>query len=146
MTENVLVPVDRSEQARKAFEWTLDQFDDAHVTVLHVVDLSDPEYFENAIEISGEDVGEERYEGVLSETENFLQTFVDEAETAGLEASHDYVKGDSASRGVVKYAEENDIDHIVIGSHGRSGAPRILLGSVAEKVTRRSPVPVTIVR
>jgi nucleotide-binding universal stress UspA family protein len=146
MTENVLVPVDRSEQARKAFEWTLDQFDDAHVTVLHVVDLSDPEYFENAVEISGEDVGEERYEGVLSETENFLQTFVDEAETAGLEASHDYVKGDSASRGVVKYAEENDIDHIVIGSHGRSGAARILLGSVAEKVTRRSPVPVTIVR
>ena len=50
------------------------------------------------------------------------------------------------SRMIVSYAEENDIDHIVIGSHGRTGASRILLGSVAESVTRRSSVPVTIVR
>ncbi len=35
---------------------------------------------------------------------------------------------------------------IVIGSHGRTDGSRILLGSVAEKVVRRSPVPVTVVR
>jgi nucleotide-binding universal stress UspA family protein len=46
----------------------------------------------------------------------------------------------------VDYAAEHDIDHIVVGSHGRTGASRILLGSVAETVARRSPVPVTIVR
>jgi nucleotide-binding universal stress UspA family protein len=50
------------------------------------------------------------------------------------------------SRAIVEYAEEHDIDHIVMGSHGRSGVTRILLGSVAETVVRRSPVPVTIVR
>ncbi len=146
MVQNVLVPVDKSEQARKAFEWALEQFDDAHLTVFHVVDLSDPQYFEDAVEMAGEDVGEDRYEGVLSETRNFLQAFVDEAEDAGVEASHDYTRGDSPSRGIVEYAEENEVDHIVMGSHGRSGAARILLGSVAENVTRRSPVPVTVVR
>lgn len=146
MAENVLVPIDKSDQARKAFEWALGEFDDAHITVFHAVDLSDPQYFENAVETADEDVGEDRYEGVLSETENFLQTFVNEAEEAGVEASSAYVRSDSASRGIVGYAEENDVDHIVIGSHGRSGAARVLLGSVAEKVTRRSPVPVTVVR
>lgn len=146
MVKNVLVPVDKSEQARKAFEWALGKFDDAHITVFHVVDLSDPQYFEDAVSMAGEDVGEDRYEGVLSETQNFLQTFVNEAEEAGVEASYDYTRGDSASRGILEYAEENDVDHIVTGSHGRTGATRILLGSVAENVTRRSPVPVTIVR
>ena len=47
---------------------------------------------------------------------------------------------------IVEEARERDVDHIVVGSHGRTGASRILLGSVAETVARRSPVPVTIVR
>lgn len=146
MAEHVLVPIDGSEQARKAFEWTLDEYDEGRITVFNVIDLSDPEYFEKAVEMAGEDVGENRYEGVISETKNFLSRFVDEAEQAGLDASSDYVRGDSASRGIVEYTQDNDVDHIVIGSHGRSGVSRILLGSVAEKVTRRSPVPVTVVR
>jgi len=47
---------------------------------------------------------------------------------------------------ILEYVERNPIDHVVIGSHGRSGVARILLGSVAEVVVRRSPVPVTVVR
>ena len=42
--------------------------------------------------------------------------------------------------------EARDIDHVVMGSHGRSGLSRVLLGSVAENVVRRSTVPVTVVR
>ncbi|MFD1525685.1 universal stress protein, partial [Halolamina salina] len=37
-------------------------------------------------------------------------------------------------------------DHLVVGSHGRTGVSRMLLGSVAEKVVRESPIPVTVVR
>ncbi|GAB7020902.1 hypothetical protein JCM18750_37640 [Halostagnicola bangensis] len=43
-------------------------------------------------------------------------------------------------------ADSPRVDHIVIGSHGRSGPSRVLLGSVTERVARRAPVPVTIVR
>jgi nucleotide-binding universal stress UspA family protein len=50
------------------------------------------------------------------------------------------------SRTIISYVEDNDVDQVVMGSHGRSGMTRILLGSVAESVVRRSPVPVTIVR
>jgi nucleotide-binding universal stress UspA family protein len=50
------------------------------------------------------------------------------------------------SRAIVEWAEENEVDGVVIGSHGREGVSRVLLGSVAETVVRRSPVPVTVVR
>lgn len=47
---------------------------------------------------------------------------------------------------ILEYVEDEGVDRVVMGSHCRTGAERFLLGSVAEKVVRRSPVPVTIVR
>lgn len=47
---------------------------------------------------------------------------------------------------IVRYARENEIDLIVIGTHGRGGLAHMLLGSVAEKVVRKSPCPVLSVR
>lgn len=44
------------------------------------------------------------------------------------------------------YASDNDVDLIVIGSHGRSGFGRMLLGSVSHAVANHAPCPVTIVR
>lgn len=49
-------------------------------------------------------------------------------------------------RELVKYAQENEIDLIVIATHGRTGLAHILMGSVAEKVVRLSPVPVLAVK
>jgi len=46
---------------------------------------------------------------------------------------------------IADYAEDNDIDLIVIGSHGRSGVRRALLGSVTERVLRSTTVPVLVV-
>jgi len=47
---------------------------------------------------------------------------------------------------ILTYIDDNDVDHVIMGSHGRSGVSRLLLGSVAETVARRSPAPVTVVR
>ena len=47
---------------------------------------------------------------------------------------------------LVDYAEKNDIDMIVIASHGRSGVSRWVMGSVAEKMVRSSCVPVLMVK
>ena len=47
---------------------------------------------------------------------------------------------------IIRYAKDNDIDLIVMGTHGRSGLAHVLLGSVAEKVVRKSPCPVLTVR
>lgn len=47
---------------------------------------------------------------------------------------------------IVRYAQENEIDLIVIATHGRTGLAHMLLGSVAEKIVRLSPVPVLAVK
>ncbi|MEF8882500.1 MAG: universal stress protein [Halapricum sp.] len=52
----------------------------------------------------------------------------------------------SPSRKIVEYAEEAGVDVIAMGTHGRGGIDRLLLGSVAERVVRTSPVPVLTVR
>jgi nucleotide-binding universal stress UspA family protein len=47
---------------------------------------------------------------------------------------------------IIRYAKENNIDLIVLGTHGRSGLAHVLLGSVAERVVRIAPCPVLTVR
>jgi nucleotide-binding universal stress UspA family protein len=47
---------------------------------------------------------------------------------------------------IVRYAQEGDIDLIVMGTHGRTGLAHALMGSVAEKVVRKAPCPVLTVR
>lgn len=54
---------------------------------------------------------------------------------------HHLITGDPAS-GVVRFAETHDVELIVMGTHGRTGFSRLLLGSVAEEVVRRAPCPV----
>ena len=53
--------------------------------------------------------------------------------------------GDPASE-IVRIAEEEKADMIVLGTHGRTGMSRLLMGSVAEAVVRRSPSPVLVYR
>ncbi|MFM7867597.1 MAG: universal stress protein, partial [Planctomycetaceae bacterium] len=47
---------------------------------------------------------------------------------------------------IIDYAKSQDIDLIVIGTHGRSGLSHILMGSVAERVVRAAPCPVLSVK
>jgi len=66
-----------------------------------------------------------------------LKYVADRAEAVGLEAEGIIVEGHPAEE-IIKYAEENSIDLIVMGTLGKSGLDRFLLGSVADKVIRHS--------
>lgn len=57
--------------------------------------------------------------------------------------THELAFGDPATE-IVRVAEQEGVDMIVIGSHGRTGLPRMLMGSVAEKVLRRARCPIVI--
>lgn len=54
--------------------------------------------------------------------------------------------GNDPAEAIVSYAERNGYHHIIVGSEGRTGAKRMLLGSVAEDVVTRAHCPVTVVR
>ncbi len=144
MATHVLVPVDDSNQSTEALEFACEEYPEARITALHVLDPGD---FYAATGIEGGAVAnyEELQDHHQDRAEAILEAAREQAAEHGVEIETDHVVG-GISRSIVDYAAEHDVDHIAIGSHGRTGASRILLGSVAEKVARRSPVPVTIVR
>jgi nucleotide-binding universal stress UspA family protein len=134
----ILVPYDQSEQADHALEHALSTSESATVVLLHVV--------EPAGNHTGVAAGYEasRYPGQHENAEEMLDG-VREAHDAG-ERIETAVRYGRPAHTTLSYLDEAGVDHIVIGSHGRDGAARLLLGSVAETVARRSPVPVTVVR
>jgi nucleotide-binding universal stress UspA family protein len=69
---------------------------------------------------------------------------IDRAEAAGLEVEGIIAQGHPADE-IINYAEKNSIDLIVMGTLGKSGLDRFLLGSVADKVIRNSKIPVIAV-
>ena len=52
----------------------------------------------------------------------------------------------AAATGIVQSAKQVDADLIIVGSHGRTGVARLMLGSVASKVVAESPIPVLVAR
>ncbi len=144
MASHVLVPVDDSERSADALEFALEEHPDARITALHVIDPSDF-YAATSVETGGMVDYEQLRQSHETRADGILKDAREQAAEHGVEIETDDVVG-SVSGSIVDYAEEEGIDHVVVGSHGRTGASRILLGSVAETVARRSPVPVTIVR
>jgi nucleotide-binding universal stress UspA family protein len=141
MGKRILVPVDGSEQAHQAFEFVTDEFPDAEVVLLHVVNPAEAGYSAQA---SIPTFSEEWYKQEQQRAETLFDDLAGTVDDA-VAITHAIEVGKPV-RTIVEYAEDNDADQIVMGSHGRSGVSRILLGSVAEAVVRRSPVPVTVVR
>jgi nucleotide-binding universal stress UspA family protein len=68
------------------------------------------------------------------------------ADDDSLEVVNVQLQSTSAWRTILEYVEEQKIDLVVMGTHGRHGLDRLLLGSVAEQVVRRAPCPVLTVR
>lgn len=64
---------------------------------------------------------------------------------AGLDVQRHYCEGDPATE-IVRFAEKLKADVIVLGTHGRTGLVRLLMGSVAEHVLRHAPCPVLVIR
>lgn len=67
------------------------------------------------------------------------------ATAAGLEAESIVLKGNPAEK-ILDFADEHDVDMIVVGSLGKSGIKRFAIGSVSEKVVRNAKVSVLVVR
>lgn len=147
MVERILVPTDGSEQAMRAFRFATETFPDAELTALYVLDFLETGY-RSGRERGSQDPDSE-FNKRVAEVTAFLDDYVSEGEAAGVSVTTDhtvaYERGQEA-RGIIDYADDNDVDLIVMGSHGRTGVSRVLLGSVAEKVVRRAPIPVLVVR
>jgi nucleotide-binding universal stress UspA family protein len=132
--QRILFPTDGSacaERARRHAFYLADRFD-ADVHVVHVD--------EREVELA--DVIEIRAADVLSDLHAPLDG--DAAVAAPRVQEHEVVHP-AAADGLLSYVAEHDIHLVVMGTHGRRGVERLLMGSVAETVVRRAPCPVLTV-
>lgn len=139
---HVLVGYDESEQARQALTHALERYPEATVTAVHV---NDPREWTTQGDEDGFQFLEGAYDRVNSAAEVLLEEAGELAAEQGRDIETEVLVGGPA-RQIVEYANDHGVDHIVLGSHGRRGISRFLLGSVSERVAERSPVSVTLVR
>ncbi|MBV8345076.1 MAG: universal stress protein [Candidatus Eremiobacteraeota bacterium] len=141
MPNRILVPVDGSEFSNRALDFaaTLATETNAEIVILNVVDLA------RVAVLSGGEA--QLIPGCLEEVRAEGQRVVEDAcarVRAPVHASARVVTG-SPVDAIEEVAADSKPSFIVMGTHGRSGLGRALMGSVAEGVVRRAPVPVMIV-
>ncbi len=139
--KKILIATDGSEYTKSAIKkgLSLAKMLGAEVTGVYVVDIRD---------FSGIDLEDMEYAYVNMLRDNgdeILEELRDEADKMGVRIRTVKREGIPADE-IVKAAEEDDADLIVIGSFGQSALEKLLLGSVAEKVIRHAPCPVLVVR
>jgi nucleotide-binding universal stress UspA family protein len=137
----ILVPVDGSEYSNRALDVAVDlaRALGAEVVIANVVDLT------RAAVMSGGQA--QLVGGALEELQDDGKRLVGEARArvAGKAATTTRVVEGSPIDEIEKLAVQLKASYIVMGTHGRSGLNRAVMGSVAEGVARRAPVPVMIV-
>lgn len=146
MFKRILVPVDGSSPSNEALALARQLVPAAGgaVRVVHVID--------HAAYLAGYDpVGGASgalYEAVRSSGTEVLQASLAAARQQGVEADAVLVDrpGTRLGEAVAEAAREWKADLIVVGTHGRSGPSRLLLGSGAEQIIRLAPVPVLVTR
>ncbi|QLG26266.1 universal stress protein [Halorarum halophilum] len=139
MVKRILVAFDGTDQSVDALEYAASEWPDAELVLLTVIDPSEAGFSAGRGVPSG---AEEWYETMKAKAEG---TLADGAALVDREVETVTEVG-KPREAIVEYAEADHVDHIVVGSHGRQGFSRIVLGSVAEGVVRTAPVPVTVVR
>jgi nucleotide-binding universal stress UspA family protein len=141
--EQILVPYDASSYANHAFQKALEIAEKfgSKITVLTVlgtkVESISGISLERAIEIQDEQ--EDAATKILKDLERL-------AKDKGVEFSFKVIYDPSTYKGIVNFSNSNSMNLIVMGSHGRSGIKKALLGSVASGVVEHANCPVLIIK
>ena len=138
--KKILVPTDFSEHSSKALLYgsELARKFGAELHLMHAIEMTPLMYGEGAYiapetEAEIEAAATKQLESLLADSSDDLKI------VRKIEHGHPFVE-------TIRYAKENDIGLIVLGTHGRGAIAHMLLGSVAEKVVRKAPCPVLTVR
>ena len=135
--ERILVAVDGSVYSEYAVDQAISMGNICNSTIfiIHVVDLY-PEQMSVAPALM---------EKMSKDAQELLERTKEKIEQANIHCETIVRMGGQAHEFIIQEAKEKDIDLIVIGTHGRTGLKRLLIGSVAQKVIGFAPCPVMVV-
>ncbi|WP_348612467.1 universal stress protein [Halobaculum rarum] len=137
MYSTILIPTDGSEGADGAIDHAIDIATtyDAALHTLYVVDTD--------IGVDASITG--MFDALEDVGQNAIDEVVSRAETAGVDQIEGAIGQGKPHRVILEYIDEHDVDLVVMGTHGRTGLDRYLIGSVTERVVRLSDTPVLTV-
>ena len=135
--DSILLPTDGSEGTAMARDHAIELARDQGATlhVLHVVDVLSP----------AASLHEMIEEQLTEQGEGMVEAVASTAAERGVAVETAVLAGDPAER-IVEYAASEDVDVIVMPTHGRSGLRKSIIGSVTDRVVRTADVPVVVVR
>lgn len=147
--KKILVPLDFSESAETAFSFAVDlgaKFN-AELILLHVVELAQfshyvasyPDFAPQPLDLA------EMEARTRKDAEARLKPFSERLLARGVRV-HARVRTGFASPEIIQAAKDENVDCIVIATHGYSGLTHFLMGSTTERVIRHAPCPVMVVR
>ncbi|MDD2615044.1 MAG: universal stress protein [Methanosarcina sp.] len=138
---NIVIATDGSENSQRAISQGIEiaKLSGATVHALYVVDST-------SFSSIPMDAGwEAMYEILRGEGEKAIFEVKERGEASGVEVREVLLEGHPSNE-IINFAEKNNADLIVVGTLGKTGLDRFLMGSVAEKIVRGSKVPVLVVR
>ena len=135
----VLVPIDNSEHSKKALDRALElaEKQGAQITIMTVVPVASDFLDESLVNIQDK---------LRAENQKWLDTAKAEFEAKGIKVDTILEKGIVPANNIIRRAEDDKFDRIILGSTGRTGLAKVLMGSTAAKVVSHAPCEVTIVR
>ena len=139
----IMVAVDFSDSSDNAFQMALSLADKytARLLILHVINEPVDLRGFYVPDISFEKLEEEIAEGAQKMMESFCRQHID-----GFENFESRIVPGLPYEEIIRQADKSNAELIVLGTHGRTGLDHVLFGSTAEKVVRKSTVPVLTVR
>ncbi|WP_292391405.1 universal stress protein [Methanosarcina sp. UBA5] len=138
----ILIATDGSKAAESVVDFGIEiaRCSGAKVYAVYVIDIS---FFDSVL--MDESWVKNAYEQFERVGRDAICCVEGNAKAVGVEATPILLKGNTAEK-ILDFSENQKVDMIVIGSTGKSGAERFMLGSVSEKVVRNSKIPVLVVR
>lgn len=142
----ILVPIDGSQPSMDAFEYAIEMAkkDGACIIALTVNRIPLSSY---GLATPEGELQSSREKEIVMESEQRFEQLKQHAKQNNVELETELINSQMSIDGtIVEYAESKDIDLVIMGTRGRSGVKKLLLGSVASAVVTYSPCPVMIVK
>ena len=144
MFKKILLPVDGSSTSNQAIEKSIAMAEafKSQVTVVSVID----DYAFTGVGVDFAYGQTEYFQAATAEANATLTAAKQLFEARGIAVASTLVEGHAVFRGILDTAQSTGADLIIMGSHGRQGLKKLVLGSVAEQVLSHAHLPVMIVR
>ncbi len=141
--DKILVPIDFSEYSKMALDYSI-EFSKRFNSELILIYVIEPIVYPSDFGLGQIPISQVDFE-IQSRAEDELKKLIEDKVPSEIKASY-IVKTGKPFLEIINSAKELNCDLIIIATHGHTGIEHILFGSTAEKVVRKSPVPVLAVR